>query len=115
MPVALAAVFGAGGCSSGSSSSGGSVQDCETECAKSKQQGCESQSLDCASHCQGYLGTMAAAGCTDQFDQFISCVLAQPDVCTTQSPCVSQLAAWGSCIDPYCKQHATDPTCVSIE
>jgi hypothetical protein len=111
MSLALAAAFaGAGGCSSG-----GGTDDCETFCAKTKQQGCESGPTDCASQCKATLGTMDDAGCTVQYDAVISCALAQSDVCTAQDACVSQLMAWGNCINPYCKQHATDPTCVNIE
>jgi hypothetical protein len=77
--------------------------------------GCESQATDCASQCTGTPGTMADAGCTDQYDKLISCALAEADVCTAQSACASQLMAWASCIEPYCKQHATDVTCVNLE
>lgn len=91
--------------------------DCEDVCEKANE--CPGDDDDdCGKVCSEAETLSENAGCEDQFDDYISCIDDEDDVCVepgttdlSKIPCASEATAYGTCVGKYCATHESEAGC----
>jgi hypothetical protein len=88
----------------------GSTDECSDLCeAANKCPG--AVALDCSTFCSEAETVASTAGCTSQYDDFLSCGAAASSVCGDTDPCATQATAFDACTTSYCSAHPTSTAC----
>jgi hypothetical protein len=91
--------------------------DCEDVCEKANE--CPGEDDDCGEVCSEAESLNEKAGCEDSFDDYISCIDDEDDICIDEEttdlskiPCSSEAVAYGTCVQKYCSSHASEAACM---
>lgn len=111
----LAVAFAlASGCGNGGGGSSSPTSECENLCAEANKCPGATQTTDCAATCMQSQTEAAAANCSSQYDDFLSCAAGVTDACsTTTNPCANQETAFLACLVNYCAQTPTPASCTT--
>jgi len=70
--------------------------DCESLCEDGQE--CEgAPEVDCAKSCEETEKAVEAAGCEDQYDDYLSCASDVDDICAPGDACATEAAAFLTC------------------
>jgi hypothetical protein len=98
----LAMAFFATGCGASCSSLCEDAKDCKDA----------DKSVDCDKYCDDQEAFNEKAGCSDQYDDAVSCAGDQDDICKPdEKACESEGKALFSCQSKYCEKHLDDKNC----
>jgi hypothetical protein len=91
--------------------------DCEDVCEKARECPGADDDDDCGKICEDAESLSEAAGCEDEFDDYISCIDDEDDICADSGdlsdvPCRSEGLAHLACVEKYCDAHASDAACM---
>ena len=84
----------------------GCGDDCEGLCEDSKECEGADKDFDCAGFCEKQEKLAADSGCEDQYDETVSCIGDQDDICKVEEDaCKSEDDAYSKCLEKYCLEH----------
>ncbi|MCC6554575.1 MAG: hypothetical protein IT372_16470 [Polyangiaceae bacterium] len=72
--------------------------DCEGMCEDAKECEGAADTGDCAKACEDAEKAAEDKGCSDQYDDLLSCMDDQDDICTAGTGCTSEATAYGTCL-----------------
>jgi hypothetical protein len=86
----------------------GCGDDCESLCEDGQE--CEGvEKEDCAKNCEELEKLNEKAGCEDQYDDLVSCIADEDDICKVdENTCASEGGKYGECLLEYCTDHAEE-------
>ncbi len=88
--------------------------DCEDLCEEKKDEGCTGSSgVNCEAECVKSDDLAEASECEDAYDDYLSCVDDQDDICDANDECKPESAALKACVSEYCSDHGDTPGCGS--
>jgi hypothetical protein len=64
--------------------------------------------VDCANSCQTWESLNEPASCEDQYDDYLTCIENQDDMCKEGEQCNSKIADYADCLAGYCINLQTD-------
>lgn len=85
---------------------------CEGVCEDAKACPNGNKDLDCAKSCSDAESLNAAAGCSSQYDDLVSCQGDSDDVCATGN-CNAEAAAYVACTLDFCSKNPMAAECTS--
>ena len=92
--------------------------DCEDVCEEAQDCPGADDDEDCSKICEDAESLNEDAGCEDAFDDYISCIDDEDDICVedetdiSKIPCSSEATAYGTCVGKYCASHQTEAACM---
>jgi len=80
----------------------GCGHDCVALCEETN--GCEgvTMKVDCAANCENWEALNEPASCEDQFDDYLTCIENQDDMCKEGEQCESKINDYNDCLRGYC-------------
>ena len=86
---------------------------CKSTCEDAKDCAGADKSTDCDKECDDADKNADTQGCSDQYDDVVSCISDLDDICKFDptKDCLSQETALGACSQKYCTAHASDASC----
>jgi len=92
-----------------------------TACGNSCVSACEDANecagatkVDCDEQCDKFETLAEDAGCSDQYDDFVSCVSDKDDQCKADDSCNDELTKLGTCAGPYCMKSEHAAQCAAL-
>jgi hypothetical protein len=79
---------------------------CESLCEDGKECKDADKGRDCDKECEEAEDLADKAGCTDQYDDVVSCLGDEDDICKIdEDTCKSEFSAQQKCMAKYCEKH----------
>ncbi len=90
--------------------------DCVSSCEDGKECSdatAEEKAQDCDKFCEDGEKDAETTGCSDQYDDMVSCISDLDDICKFdfEKDCTTESAAYGACFSTYCTAHMDDAAC----
>jgi hypothetical protein len=105
--VLVVLAFVAGGCDKDKEDDDGS--SCNSLCEQAQRCPASDQNVDCRSQCDKFVDILRNAGCKDDYDDLLSCIDDEPDICMLDEyACQSENATVSGCINSYCTNHVQE-------
>lgn len=87
--------------------------DCESLCEDAKECPGVDTSDDCAKQCQDLEADVETAGCSSEYDDYLSC-FADTDICSeteAQDKCTEEMTKFASCVLAFCLMNPDNGAC----
>lgn len=92
----------------------GCGDDCTSVCEDSKDCADADKSTDCDKACDESKKAADEAGCSDQYDDLLSCLSDIDDLCKSDgTECIKETLALSSCTLKYCEAHPDASVCTA--
>jgi hypothetical protein len=89
---------GAGGNAAGGNAGTGGASVCETSCEEGKSCPQADPNADCTANCDASLAVAESSGCVTEYNVFVECYAAQPDLCNpVEGACAAESDAYALC------------------
>lgn len=85
---------------------------CEDLCDEGKDEDCDDFNFgECVDTCTNAEELNEKAKCEDDFDDYVSCINDEDDICDAGPGCVDEFEDYIDCISDYCVEHPDNDNC----